>query len=583
MVLKISDIDVKYGNQVVLHDISHVFEPGWTHIVGPNGAGKSTLLKVMAGLLKPDSGSVMLDECDLQRMHGLDRASRIAYVPQRLEAVPALTVAEFVAQGCYAWQRMENIESAAMKNRALNALQTLGIDTFAERRMDKLSGGEVQLCVLASAVAQNAEIILLDEPTTGLDICHVQRFCHALEDLKTKGKIIISTTHDLQLAARHADAFVLLKNGTCQFACKNMPDTSIWCKVFDVTADCDEIRSLQLASQTQSITATITPIQTVTPAEENSKKYRRVAAICALIASFICLAAPFIGATTLLPWEDSTGWHVFWSLRVPRVVWGGICGAVLAVVGAVLQALFQNPLATPYTLGVASGASLGAMAAIQLGVSGILGVPAAACGGGLLVMFAVLAIASHYGLRQPIYCLMAGVAASMFCSAFGMVIQAFATPLTAQQMMRWQLGGLEVVGYSEFAVLPIIVLAAIYLCCQAQPLNLLSVDSELAASRGVSVEKTRILALLSAGVATSIVVSVCGPIGFVGLMIPNALRRLLGADLKRILPLSAAIGASFVMFADTLSRLIERIAWIPVGVVTAMIGAPIFMIAILKK
>lgn len=583
MALEITDIGVKYGNRKVLCGISHVFEPGWTHIVGPNGAGKSTLLKVLACLVTPDSGSVMVDGRDIRTFHVLERAQRIAYVPQRLESFPALNVAEFVAQGCYAWHKMERHKHNEVMTRALEALAVLDMAEFAERRLDKLSGGEIQLCILASAVAQKAEIILLDEPTTGLDIRHVSRFCQALEWLKSQGVTIISITHDLRLAARHGDAFLLLKDGCCHFAGKAKPETSVWAEVFDVSVDCDEIRLLMAENRELS--------QTVENKEHEhscelilpEKKYFCLYGVCIVLCIGLCLAGPCIGATSWVPWEGGTGWDIFWTLRVPRVLWGGICGAVLAVCGAVLQSLFQNPLATPYTLGVASGASLGAMAAIQLGIAGIFGVPLAACAGGLLSMCVVLGIASRYGLRQPIYCLMAGVVASLFCTALGMVIQAFATPLTAQQMMRWQLGGLEVVGYSGFATLPVIILALCYLFYQAHPMNLISVDCELAASRGISVEKTRVTALVAAGIATSIVVSICGPIGFVGLIIPNALRRVLGADLRHVLPLSALMGACFVMFADTLSRLFERVAWLPVGVITAIIGAPIFMLAILRK
>lgn len=582
MHIEVSDIQIKYGKHCALNHISCAFYPGWTHIVGPNGAGKSTFLKLLAGLIEPDGGSVMLEQQNLRHLSALARACRIAYVPQRLESVPALSVTDFVAQGCYAWHKLGRMDALEMHQRALEALAEFGMTSFAARRMDQLSGGEVQLCVLASAVAQKVDIILLDEPTTGLDVCHIVRFCEAVERLKARGITVISSTHDLCLAARYGDAFVMLKSGRCLHA-GAMPEAQVWGDVFDIAPDSTLVRQIMdAAGQVSSVSSASAPEVSSLLCVDKTKP-RRGLIIWGTICALVLLVCPFVGATALAPWDGGIGGEVFWNLRVPRVMWGALSGAVLAICGATLQALFQNPLATPYTLGVASGASLGAMAAIQLGVAGVFGVPLAACVGGLLSMFAVLGIAARYGLRQPIYCLMAGVTASMFCSAVGMVIQSFASPLTAQQMMRWQLGGLEVVGYSGFATVPVIILAAIYLFLQAQPINLMSVDSELAATRGISVERTRVLALLSAGIATSIVVSMCGPIGFIGLIIPNALRRLLGADLRRILPLSALIGATFVMMADSLSRLLESIAWIPVGVVTAVIGAPIFIISILRR
>ena len=561
-----------YGEKPVLKSLEHTFGQGrWTFIIGPNGAGKSTLLKLLAGLEVPSSGGIRIESKNLIEMSPLERARIVAYVPQRLEAVPALTVWEFVSQGAYAWLMLEPDET--LQKRATQALQTLGLTEYANRKLDTLSGGELQLSVLASALVQNAKILLLDEPTSALDLKHAELFCQAIAHLKSKGMTVISTTHDLTQAARYADDCLLLNKGECLFHEMGLPNADLLASAYDMPAsEFDRFCTLEHAI-IQEI-----PAKDETP--QSSSKFSSHWIWLAIATFIIILICPFFGASWSTPFENG---DIFLNLRIPRVLWGALAGATLSMVGGILQSLFQNPLATPYTLGIASGASLGAMAAIQIGIAALWSLPIAACTGGLLCMAVVLMLASRTGLRQPITCLMAGVAVSMFCSAIGLVIQAFATPLTAHQMMRWQLGGLEIVGYTSFISVPVILAALIGMYALHKPLNLMSVDANLAATRGVNVPRTRALAILATGIATSLVVSICGPISFIGLIIPNAIRRLCGADLRRLLPLSALLGASFLMIADTCSRLLERVAWIPVGVITALVGAPIFIYAILMK
>lgn len=566
----LENVCVRFNGHIVLSDITCAFKASsWTHIIGPNGAGKSTLLRVLCGLLEPDEGSVSIDAHRLSAMNAAEKARLIAYVPQRLEALPSLRVIDFVMQGTFAWLKSESSNDALQNAR--DALASLEISSFENRRLSELSGGEQQLCVLASAIAQKAQVILLDEPTSALDIRFSEIFCSALQNLTRKGVTIISTTHDLQIARRFADQTLLLSEGKCLWFGDGFPDAenlaaayqldSAYFKVGSVPGSMPEVRKISEKAE---------PVRTISAS--------RVIVISAVLVAVIALICPFLGATWTSPDDE-----IFWMLRLPRVIWGGVAGAVLALVGASLQALFQNALATPYTLGIASGSSLGAMIAIQCGIVGVFGLPVCAAVGGFASLLAVLGIASRFGLREPIYCLLAGVAASMFCSALGLVIQAFAAPMTAQQMMRWQLGGLEIVGYDAMLTIPVIVLTCFGLFWLCRPLELLSVDVELAAARGVCVERTRVIALVCAGIATSVVVSICGPIGFVGLIIPNAVRKICGAGLKKLFPISALCGAGFLMLADTLSRVLERIAWIPVGVVTAVIGAPIFIFALFKR
>ena len=572
--LQTQNLHIRFGQHDALSDFTHDFAPScWTHILGPNGAGKSTLLKALCGLVEPTSGSVMLGGVSLHSLSALHRAQNIAYVPQRLESLPALPVLDFVAHGAFAWA----YSSRDRHQRAAQVLCELGLSAFAHRRLHELSGGERQLCVLASALAQNAQIILLDEPTSALDVRHAERLCQTLRMLTGRGITVISTTHALSQAARFADETILLHEGNCLWKGTGLPPVSCLQDAYGMPAEFFDSLSQNQEHSSADLVLPPSPVESVPESQETLRKYP---VILGIIAILLLIACPWIGATTAYPGEPG---DIFWMLRVPRVLWGALTGSVLALCGAVLQALFQNPLATPYTLGVASGASLGTMVAIQIGFAGALGLSISACAGGLCTLLCVLLIAARSGLRQPIYCLLAGVAASMFCSAVGLVVQAFASPLTAQQMMRWQLGGLEIAGYSMFILVPAIILVCAILFGLHRPLELLSVDADLAATRGIHVQKTRFWALLATGMATSLVVSVAGPIGFVGLIIPNAVRRFTGDRLRLLLPLSALTGASFLMIADTLARLLENVAWISAGVVTAILGAPIFLCVLLQQ
>ncbi len=566
MQLSAQSVELRYGSKVVLASFSHTFKAGaWTHIVGPNGAGKSTLLKALCGLLPAASGRISLDDRCVSAILPDERAKLIAYVPQQIESLPPITSAELVAQGLY----VSRLSAAAAREHARRVMAQIDIAHLCDRRITELSGGELQLCVLASAIAQNAGIILLDEPTKGLDLRYQQMLMQILDDLRRQGRTIISVTHDLSIAKHYADQTILLADRGCLFQDDGFPSPQQIDKAYRVAGFMPQPVTTLSMECTPEAASPNDSAECTGMTGRCSHRAFVVSIAFMLLCLFLC---PFLGATGIGMDDD-----IFWMLRIPRVLWGAVAGCVLALVGATFQALFQNPLATPYTLGVASGASLGAMAAIQLGIAGIWGLSLSACAGGILSMGAVMAIASRHGLHHPFYCLMAGVAASMFCSALGMVVQSFATPLTAQQMMRWQLGGFEIVGYDNlFNLLPIAGGMGILLAL-AHPLNLMSVDNDLALSRGVAVRKIRILSIAAACVITSIVVSVCGPIGFVGLIVPNAVRHVFGADLRRLMILAALWGASFLMIADTVSRIMERFAWIPAGVVTAIIGVPCFM------
>ena len=556
---------VTYG--AILHDVSVEFGSGcWTHILGPNGAGKSTLLKVMASLLVPASGQVKVDDEDVRGLSVTARAQTVAYVPQRLEAVPELTVRDFVMQGAFAC-----MDARLQAQRATAAMAHVGLTEFSERRLSTLSGGELQKAMIAGAIAQSAPVILLDEPTSALDLAQSERINGVLRSLAASGLTIVTVTHDIRQAARTADAVVLLNQGRVAWQGAGFPPSSVLSDVYGV-APTAFASLVEHSSSVEPVLAPPTRGETQTMPQAASRQFLVWGAVA--VAALV-LIAPFVGANFVNPFDlSSTDATILMSLRVPRVIWGAVSGATLAVVGASLQAMLQNPLATPYTLGLASGASLGAMIAISVGWTSLWILPVASFLGAGVTMSAVLAMTAHFGFKNPAFCLLAGVAASMFCSALSLVFQALATPLTAQQMMRWQMGGLDVVGYSTIALVPMIAFCCVGLFGQARALNLISVDTSLAQTRGVSVERTRRTTFVLASLATALVVAVCGPISFVGLLIPMWLRQRLGADLRCLVPLCALMGAMFILVSDMVARLVETTAYVPVGVVVAILGVP---------
>ena len=598
--LRFEGVGVVLGKRWILDDISGAIPAGrWTHIVGPNGAGKSTLLRTIAGVLPVASGRIFYRCDDLSRLSPNERARIVAYVPQRIEALPPIRAVDFVAQGLYA-QRASGEPRLRQFERAFACLASMRLERLAFRSIDEVSGGERQMLVLCSAILQNAKIILFDEPTASLDIRYSSVFFEEIARLRSTGKTIVSVSHDLRQTASYADNVLVLKEGRCiEFAKNRFPSRAIFEKAFDGISpeDWEEIerRATQRARErveeesegrtTRDAYAERPSTEVATKGAREGERRREVRAIWVAygILAVLIAALPWVGATSLSYPFDEVSEHIFFNLRVPRVLFAVLAGGVLAAVGASFQALFQNPLASPYTLGIASGASLGALIAIQWGVVSALILPSLSALGGLISLLAVLAISQRFGMRSSVYCLLAGVATSMFCSACGLVVQAFATPLTAQQMMRWQLGGLELAGYDAFSIVPVIVVSIVVLLRNAPALDLIAVDTELAQSRGVDVLRARRVVIVAASVAAALVVSQCGPISFVGLVVPNVIRTIYRCDMRTTYVLSIPAGAIALLVADVVSRMLEGVAWIPVGVVIALIGVPVFVALLFKR
>jgi len=271
------------------------------------------------------------------------------------------------------------------------------------------------------------------------------------------------------------------------------------------------------------------------------------------------------------------------------VLAGALVGATLAASGVVLQALLRNPLATPFTLGVSAGASLGAMIAVvlklELSVLGITSVPLASFAGSLVATGIVywLAASQRRGLSTNVL-LLAGVTLNSFFSALILFVQYLADFAEALRAIRWMMGGLDVAGYVPIvAALPFIIVAFTVFLMMMRTLNVLSAGAEAAAARGVEIVKAQRMAFLSASLATGAAVSLGGPIGFIGIVVPHLVRLLVGADHRIVLPASALFGASFLVLCDLAARMMMSPLEIPVGVVTALIGGPFFLWLLVKR
>jgi len=279
---------------------------------------------------------------------------------------------------------------------------------------------------------------------------------------------------------------------------------------------------------------------------------------------------------------DEVASMILFQIRLPRVFLGVLVGASLAVVGAALQALFRNPLADPFTLGVSGGGALGASVAIALGAgASIAGVPvvfvAAFLGAGAAV-FVVYRLASSGTIVLPGALLLAGVVLNLIAAAGVLVIQYLADYTRALQILRWMIGSLDVVGFGLVWRVALFVLpGVVMLLFAARDLHLLAVDEETAASLGVDVRRVERIVYAASSMIVGATVAVAGPIGFVGLIVPHAVRVLFGEDLRLVLPCSLLLGASFLVLADTVARTLLGGGELPVGAVTALAGGPTFL------
>lgn len=271
--------------------------------------------------------------------------------------------------------------------------------------------------------------------------------------------------------------------------------------------------------------------------------------------------------------------QIVWQFRTPRVLLAAVVGAGLSVAGACLQALARNGLADPYVLGVSSGASFGAVLLVATGVGSGLGISGAAFTAALVTLVLVFALAQRGGRIGPTRLVLAGVAVSYLTTAGTSFVQLYVNPLELRGIMFWLLGSLAGAKWADLRVpTVVIVVSMIWLLGRARSMNVMSTGDDTAGALGVDVNRFRIELLVISSMLTAATVAVAGGIGFVGLMVPHAVRFVVGPDHRKVLPLCLLSGAVFMVVVDLMSRIADRPNELPVGIFTAAVGAPFFLV-----
>ena len=287
-------------------------------------------------------------------------------------------------------------------------------------------------------------------------------------------------------------------------------------------------------------------------------------------------------------WGSGGVHDVVWLIRLPRLILAIGVGMGLSVCGVVMQAIVKNPLADPYVLGVSSGAYLGATLAMLLGLGTILGGSAMGvlgCAGAFLVSLAVVGLANLGGRANAVKLLLAGSALSAVCSGFSnLFIFILNDDHAASAVVQWSMGSLAGADWqSNGVILPVVLAGTLFFWTQYRNLNLMLLGDESAVTLGTDLHRWRLVYLLVSALVVGFVVDKAGVIGCVGLLIPHVVRMLFGTDHKKLIPLSALLGAIFLIWADVLCRVVLPGNELPIGVLTSLVGAPVFVYLMARK
>lgn len=285
----------------------------------------------------------------------------------------------------------------------------------------------------------------------------------------------------------------------------------------------------------------------------------------------------------------SANWHLIWTVRMPRVALAALVGAMLSVAGASYQGAFRNPLADPYLLGVAAGSGLGATIVFVAGRSDTSGwiidpLPLASFVGGLTAVFVTYLIGAAFGSsRSSLTLVLAGVAVTSLATAIQTFIL-YRNNDVIREVYSWILGRLGTATWRDVRlVTPYIAISCIVLLLHRRQLDVLRVGDDEAASLGMQVARVRLIVVVAATLGTAAAVSVSGLIGFVGIVVPHAVRMMAGASYRRLLPLTIVLGATFLILTDIPGRVLSHGAETPIGVVTAFFGAPFFIVVLMRR
>lgn len=301
------------------------------------------------------------------------------------------------------------------------------------------------------------------------------------------------------------------------------------------------------------------------------------------------LSSKLFGLTIFGEEIQKTVVKIIWEIRFPRVLLAFFVGAALSLAGAAFQGLLRNPLADPYTIGVSSGASLGAVSVlyfqITLSFLGSYTLPVIAILSGLFTMLIVFAV-THFSNRKLSIetIILAGIIVSSFIGAVISLVISLSSQEDTRQILYWLMGNIGMRGWSHVKlIVPFFIIGAFLLIVRSRELNAFALGEESAEHIGVNVQRGKIYILIGASLLTGAAVSVSGSIGFVGLVIPHFIRLLIGPNHRHVLPLSMLVGGGYLILADLIARTIIAPSELPIGVITALIGAPIFALLLIRE
>ena len=302
-----------------------------------------------------------------------------------------------------------------------------------------------------------------------------------------------------------------------------------------------------------------------------------------LVCLSIILIAPWIGSTAYIDLTD----FIFWRLRAPRVLSGAAVGATLGLIGAAFQALFGNPLATPSTTGTTAGAALGALVALVIlpgeGWLREMGVPMFSFVGAFVVSIVISLLATRRQLHTEDV-LLAGIALTLAAGAVTTGLQFQADIAATYRAVQWSLGSIAQVGFdASLALLPLCVISCIGVLTQTKALETLIFGEEHAFTQGVNIQRVRSIVLIFGGLGVASTVAWCGPIAFIGLVVPHIVRMTFGNTRRKLFLLSAIVGSAFLVLCDALARIVLPGREIPVGVLTALFGAPMLIFLVIER
>jgi iron complex transport system permease protein len=318
----------------------------------------------------------------------------------------------------------------------------------------------------------------------------------------------------------------------------------------------------------------------VTEAADDAARVWVVASALAFVAAAVVL--PFVGPTTLdyrNVWNGlDPDWSILSRLRLSRTLLALVAGGALALAGSLFKSMLRDPLATPYTLGVSTGASLGAVVAIALNwhvAAGLAGVWTGAFAGAAFVLFIVMGAARRERQLSVSGLLLAGIAINSVCGALILLVHGFTGMSQSFAISRWLIGGLDAIEFSTLAVYAVVVsVLSTAVIRQARRWNLLAVGESWAATRGAPVSRSLLAGYLAGSVLAAATVALTGPIGFVGLVVPHLLRSRVGGDDRIVMPCAFLFGGVLLASCDALGRVVVAPAEVPAGAITAFIGGP---------